>query len=229
MPDERTLFFSEQNPQCCPQRKARQTGFFLKKNSTSPMPDRVYVCGFCSKTKELTMLHKTYATHSASTVHESKHPVLDVFGPTVQFLTSPEESGGEFCLMKAVIPGDGFVPIHSHEGVESFFLISGELDVLMEEQGELRWRVLHPGDFVHVPGRVKHAFLNRSKEPAVTLVATTAKLGSFFREVGRPVTAGSKPAIPAPDELQHFLDVAGRYGYWLATSDENTAVGISIF
>jgi quercetin dioxygenase-like cupin family protein len=174
------------------------------------------------------MLNKTYATHSAYSVHESKHPVLDVFGPTVQFLTSPEESGGEFCVMKGVVPGDGFVPIHSHEGIESFFLISGELDVLMEEQGELRWRVAHPGDFVHVPGRVKHAFLNRSKAAAVTLIATTAKLGRFFAEVGRPVTPESRPGIPTPKELQHFLEAAGRYGYWLATSDENTAVGISL-
>jgi hypothetical protein len=29
--------------------KDRQTGFFPKKNPTSPMSDWVYVCGFCSR------------------------------------------------------------------------------------------------------------------------------------------------------------------------------------
>lgn len=52
---------------------------------------------------------------------------------------------------------------------------------------------------------------------------TTARMGEFFREVGRPV--GSPP--PTAQEAARFAEVAKRYGYLLATPDENAAVGIT--
>jgi hypothetical protein len=34
---------------------------------------------------------------------------------------------------------------------------------------------------------------------------------------------------PTPEELQHFAATAIRYGYWLATPEENAAVGLTLF
>ena len=34
---------------------------------------------------------------------------------------------------------------------------------------------------------------------------------------------------PFPDEIQRFLNTAERYGYWVATPEENALVGISLF
>jgi hypothetical protein len=96
--------------------------------------------------------------------------------------------------------------------------------VLVESGGSMEWRDARAGDYVRVPGDVAHAHRNVSPEPAVDLIITTARMGRFFREVGRPV--GSPP--PTAREVARFVETAGRYGYRLATPDENAAVGITV-
>ncbi|ORW84686.1 cupin [Mycobacterium sp. IEC1808] len=148
--------------------------------------------------------------------------VVEVFGPVVEFMTPPDEE--QFCVMRAVIPPGVVVPLHSHNDFEDFYILAGSHQVLVEGRGGLEWRDAQTGDYVRVPGDVPHAHRNVSQEPAVDLIITTARMGRFFREVGRPV--GSPP--PTAREVARFVEVAGRYGYWLATPDENAAVGITV-
>jgi hypothetical protein len=54
----------------------------------------------------------------------------------------------------------------------------------------------------------------------------TAKLGRVFEEVGRPLFPGQPTPIPTPDGLQKFVQIAMRYGHWLATPEENMAAGV---
>ena len=79
--------------------------------------------------------------------------------------------------------------MHSHEGVEWFYMVSGHQDVLTAAEGEFSWIACNPGDFIQVKSGSKHAFRNRSAGPAISLVCTTAKLGHFFEEIGRRVSA----------------------------------------
>jgi uncharacterized RmlC-like cupin family protein len=174
------------------------------------------------------MQNRAKTTDNRQMLHESEHPLLDVFGPTVQFLTSPEEAEGTFCILIGVIPRDGFIPIHSHEGIECFFMLSGQQEVVVEDQGELRRIVCNAGEFIQVPSGVKHGVLNRSTKPASSLIVTTAKLGRFYKEIGRPIDPEGQQQMPTAEELQHLMDAAKRYGYWMATSEENAAVGISL-
>ena len=108
-------------------------------------------------------------------------------------------------------------------------MLSGDLEVFTEEGGKARWITAGPGDFIEVPSEAKHGFRNRSKDPAVQLMTTTSRLGRFFQEVGRSITQGERVSSPSPNEIQRFLKTAERYGYWLATPEENAAVGISLF
>jgi quercetin dioxygenase-like cupin family protein len=172
------------------------------------------------------MQKPTVRSHFVYNFNESKHPILEVFGPTVQFLMTPAEARESLCILKSVIPPGSFVPLHSHEDVECFYMISGYQEALIEAQGELSWIGCNPGDSIQVPGRAKHAFRNGLSEPAISLCATTAKLGRFFEEIGRPLLPGQQPAAPTPDELEKFVQIAVRYGYWLATPDENAAAGV---
>src|SRR5215813_6194457 len=94
---------------------------------------------------------------------KNEHPVLDLLGPTVQFFTTPEEAGEEFCVLKSTIPPGAFVPIHSHADVECFYMLSGQQEILIEEDGRFRWTVCRSGDFVDLPSSVKHAFRTRSQ------------------------------------------------------------------
>ena len=69
---------------------------------------------------------------------------------------------------------------------------------------------------------------NESNEPAVTIIVTTPRLGRFFQEIGRPVTADAFPQPPSPADIQRFVEAAARYDYWLGSPEENAAVGINL-
>jgi uncharacterized RmlC-like cupin family protein len=107
-------------------------------------------------------------------------------------------------------------------------MLSGQQEVFVEEQKEFKTMVCNAGEFIQVPSGVKHGFVNRSAKEATSLIVTTGKLGRFFREIRRPIPPGSKQEIPSADELQRFMDAATRYGYSVATPEENAAVGISL-
>jgi quercetin dioxygenase-like cupin family protein len=93
-------------------------------------------------------------------------PVLDLLGPTIEFLTSEEDS---FCIMKGTIPPGVNVPLHSHEDAESFYLLSGDAQVFVEIEGRLVSHTLKRGDFVQIPNGAKHAWRNASHEPIEAL------------------------------------------------------------
>jgi quercetin dioxygenase-like cupin family protein len=165
------------------------------------------------------------ATHIVS---KGTSGVLNVLGPTIEFL-SPEEPDALYCVMLGTIPRGGSVPIHSHADVESFYVLSGAVQVLSQRGDRFEWLDVKPGEFVQVPCNAKHAFRNQSSEPVVQLITTTPKLARFFREVGRPVTPGAPLQPPTPKDIEHFLRVASKFGYWNGSPAENAAVGIFLF
>jgi quercetin dioxygenase-like cupin family protein len=147
---------------------------------------------------------------------------FDVFGPTVEFLTWSDE----FCVMRGVVPPGVTVPLHRHADAEDFYIISGTQQVLVTGENGPEWHDAHAGDYVRIPGHTLHAHRNVSNEPAVELIITTARLGRFFQEIGRPVTDSLAP--PTPAEFAHFIDVAVSYGYVLGSPEDNAAVGINV-
>jgi hypothetical protein len=149
----------------------------------------------------------------------------DVFGPTVEFLTSPDDPDATFCVMRGVVPPGVVVPLHSHDDPEDFFIVAGAPQVLnLGDQG-LRWCDAHAVDYVRVPAGTVPRAPQRGR-PAIDLIITSARLGRFFREVGRPSTGPTPP--PTPEELVHFVAVATKYGYMLGSPEDNAAVGIDL-
>jgi len=153
------------------------------------------------------------------------HDVVDVLGPLVEFLTTPSHQES-YCVMRGIIPAGVSVPLHSHQDAESFLVVSGTAQALAERTDRLEWIDLRPGDFVHIPGGVKHAHRNTSSEPVVEIVVTTPTLGQFFQEVGRTVPPGKTLPPPTPDDFERFERIARKYRHWLASPAENAAVGI---
>ena len=147
---------------------------------------------------------------------------LDVLGPTVEFLTWSDD----FCVMRGVIPPGVTVPLHRHGDAEDFFIISGTQQVLVEGANGLEWRDAHAGDYVRIPADIPHAHRNVSDKPAIELIVTSARLGRFFQEIGRPATDSLRP--PTAQQLEHFVQVAKKYGYVLGAPEENAAVGIEM-
>ena len=155
---------------------------------------------------------------------------VDLTGPSVEFLTSPQETGTDFCLLRGVIPPGVSVPLHSHPDTEDFIVISGEGQALRQGTGGYEWIELKAGDHVHVPGNAPHAWRNTAGAPFVSFIITTPKLGKFFQEVGRPIKSTDQPVTPEDiaDFVARFQSVAGKFGYWNGTPEENAAVGINL-
>ena len=148
--------------------------------------------------------------------------VLDVMGPRIQLVTDLTENK-DYSLMKAEVPPGVIVPVHSHDDRETFVVLTGELEAFTEDS----WKTIKAGETVDIPGHVKHAWRNSSNETVMLLVVSTVKMGEFFNEIGTPVD-NVQPGPPTPEALQHFVEVAIAYGYWLGTPDDNASMGIKL-
>jgi anti-sigma factor ChrR (cupin superfamily) len=129
--------------------------------------------------------------------------------------------------MKGTLPPGVSVPLHSHADAESFYVLSGKAQALVQTEGGLAWQTLKQGDFIHIPGGTRHAWRNVSREPIATLITCTAKLGRALREMGQLTSEGGK-RIPTLADLQRLVEISERYGYWLGSREENAAVGIEL-
>ena len=151
--------------------------------------------------------------------------VLELFGPTVEFLTSPQDAQNDFCVLKGTIPPGVSVPLHSsHADTEDFLVISGEVEGLRQDSEDYAWIGAKAGDYIHVPSNARHACRNVSNAPTLVLIITTKKLGQFFQETGRPETGTILPVTPK--DLTRFAEISARYGYWNASPEENALVGM---
>lgn len=152
--------------------------------------------------------------------------ILDVLGPTIEILTPADAGESAPCTLRGVLPPGAVVPLHSHAEPETYVGLSGTAEALTMTASGLEWTALRPGEVLHVPGGAKHAFRNRSVAAAVMIIVTAARLGRFFREVGRPVAGAAGP--PSEAAVRSFLETAERYGYWNASREENARFGLTL-
>jgi quercetin dioxygenase-like cupin family protein len=146
-------------------------------------------------------------------------------GTITEFLSPLSEDA--YSVMTGMIPPGASVPLHSHEDAESFYLLSGEPEALVQTVDGLQWQTLKPGDFIHIPGGVKHAWRNSSAKAASTLITCTAKLGRALEEMGQVIGEYGMQTLSA-EAIQRLMEISVRYGYWLGNPEENAAVGIEL-
>ncbi|MGF1473094.1 MAG: cupin domain-containing protein [Rubrobacteraceae bacterium] len=88
-------------------------------------------------------------------------------GERMTFLTTGEETGGEFARVRCELPaGAPGPPLHYHlTFTETFEVVEGTLDMYVG--GKKHHHVLKSGEAAHAPVKVPHTFWNSSAEPAV--------------------------------------------------------------
>jgi quercetin dioxygenase-like cupin family protein len=179
--------------------------------------------------KSIVIMEKLSKTVSfARVVQEDDCSVFDVLGARIEFLHGPQADDEAPCIIRGTMPPGVSVPIHSHKAVEVFFILSGNIEVLLEDGGKMSWVEASAGNLIEIPSKAKHAFRNRSQHPVMNLLYTTSEHGRYFQEIGRPATSEESVRPPALDEIQRLLETARRYGYWFATPEENASVGTTI-
>ena len=136
-----------------------------------------------------------------------------VWGPgdLYNLLATGKETNGGFFQFEAIVPAGGGPPPHTHlREDESFYVVSGELELLV---GESTYAA-KAGDFVFVPRGTIHRFKNVGDTTAVQLVTfVPGGMEDFFEEVFPPVTDRNATPPPVTDELiRRMGEAAPKYG-----------------
>lgn len=137
--------------------------------------------------------------------------------PRNEYLTDVSENGGDYCVIRCTIPAGAVVPVHSHADRETFYVLSGKVEALNEDH----WELLGPGDIFDVRHGARHAWRNSSQAAATIICVTTTQVGRFLRKIS---AAGLSPE----EQAQRFLELVHAHGYWLASPEENAAVGLDV-
>jgi quercetin dioxygenase-like cupin family protein len=165
---------------------------------------------------------------SAQPSRTAHQPLSTPNGTLFEILVSPEEIGEPICLIRGTVPPGVAVPLHSHPDLELFYVLEGSMEIFQSKEGGSGWKNVGVGAVVAVPGNVKHALRNTSSLQATMVVVTTSKLYEFFGEVSKPFDLKRRPSPPTPEEMEKLFSTAARYGYWMASPEENAAIGISL-
>jgi hypothetical protein len=85
--------------------------------------------------REVQVLGTTSYEQAAHLVNPAELETINVLGPTIQYLTEPGELSAP-CIMRGTIPAGVSVPLHSHADPETFLMLSGSVDGLINTNGE---------------------------------------------------------------------------------------------
>ena len=162
-------------------------------------------------------------------IRSSSEPSFNVFGPLLQFLVTPVQTSEAFALMQSTVPPGVAIPLHSHADPEVLFVLEGELEVLQHAGNSSRWLTAKSGETICIPGDVKHALRNTSLAAVALLLITSPNIYHFFRELGKPSQPDEPTGSPTTQDMQSLLELAAKYNYWIGSSEENVAVGLTGF
>jgi mannose-6-phosphate isomerase-like protein (cupin superfamily) len=137
---------------------------------------------------------------------------LWVLGELVTYKTTSDQTGGAYSLFEVESrPGAGPPPHVQHREDESFWILEGEYDFVIEGH-TTRAGV---GSLVYVPKGNLHAYKNAGDGPGRLLLSQTPG-GSherFFEEIGKP--AADEPGsqfLEGEPEMAKLAAVAARHG-----------------
>ena len=113
------------------------------------------------------------------------------------------ESDGAFSLLEATEPPNFGPPIHIHQDAgESFYVLSGEYFVFMEDQEYL----CPAGSFVYIPAGVAHGFRVGQVESRKLVIFTPASMVGYFDELAHIATTGTQL------DKESLAEMAEKYG-----------------
>jgi quercetin dioxygenase-like cupin family protein len=133
---------------------------------------------------------------------ETIHP-LQVVGEQILVLASATRTGSYEIFLQSGPVGAG-PPPHTHPWDEAFFVIDGQLEVMLDD----RTVTLSTGGLVHVPRGTMHRFRFLSAGTKFLSINSNRGAAEFFADVDRE-TGGSL-------DLPKLLAVATRHGLAIA-------------
>jgi quercetin dioxygenase-like cupin family protein len=149
-------------------------------------------------------------TAQAVHIRSSEGTAIWTAGDTYTLKARSADTGGVLSLFEAAISPGGGPPPHRHlRADEAYYVLFGELEVLMGE----RTRRATAGDVVFLPRGTVHRFKNVGVEPArLIILFAPAGFEGFFLDVGQPARPGEPAPSVGPEEMARLERFSGVYG-----------------
>jgi hypothetical protein len=128
-----------------------------------------------------------------------------------------------------IVPPWVAIPLHSHADPEVFYVIEGTIEFLQYDGDSSRWLTANSGDLICAPSNAKHALRNSSSASVTYLVASTPNAYNFLSELEKSFHPDPSAGAPTPEEMQLLLTLVAKYNYWVASPQENAAIGLTGF
>ena len=162
------------------------------------------------------------AAHATKPVFRPTGTAPAVWGPgdLYSLLATGKETNNAFFQFEAIVPKGGGPPPHVHSREdESFYVVSGSLEILLGDKTYQAKR----GDFVYIPRGTVHRFKNVGGDMAVQLVTfVPAGMEGFFQEVFPKVTDRTAAPPPVTEELiRRMNEAAPKYGVEFVPPPDN--------
>jgi quercetin dioxygenase-like cupin family protein len=161
-------------------------------------------------------------------IDATNEPVFSLLGPLVRFLVYPAEAAGAFGLMQGIVAPGVAIPLHSHADPEVLVVLDGALEFWQHNAKAGSWLTARRGEIISIPGHVRHALRNSSPGNTSLLLVTTPNIYGFFRALASPFNPHAEPA-PAAADIERLMALAAKHDYWLASPEENAAIGLNGF
>jgi len=118
-----------------------------------------------------------------------------IIGERLTFKITNAISDNTFSMMVLEPGPNGGPPVHTHPSAEIFYVLDGQFKFLIVEDGVLQEVLAGPGDSVHIPGELPHAYQTVGDGPHKTVLFFTpgGDMERFFAELGTP---DSEPETP---------------------------------
>jgi quercetin dioxygenase-like cupin family protein len=165
-----------------------------------------------SQKRELLRPNSQAVEHMALSIKHKPRPKRSYFDVGIgSVCLSGEDTGGAYCLLEAgLAPGMG-VPRHTHTREdESYFVLSGELEVIVGGKPF----VLKPGDSLVAPRDIPHQLRNSGEvENHYLLIFWPSGFEGFLEATGVPARDNAvAPTEPPAAAIRNVHELASEYG-----------------
>ena len=127
---------------------------------------------------------------------------LEFIGKSVWIKHSEENAPGSLCILEDSSPPHHGPPLHRHPFEEFWYILKGEF---LFEVGGKRCTA-RPGDFVHAPANVPHAFQNAlNEESKLLMIARPGGIHTYFEELAAEM-------VNDPEDIAALNAVGAKYG-----------------
>jgi mannose-6-phosphate isomerase-like protein (cupin superfamily) len=145
-------------------------------------------------------------SHRSIVLNAGEGKTISVLGNPYTYKAAGEDTGGAYALIEHEVIGDGSPPhIHTAEE-EAFYVLEGELNILIGE----RTINAKAGAFVLVPRGTIHTFSKVGKSSKLLVIISPAGFENFFEE------------IAGPPDMEKIMKLAPKYNLKIVAPPEQS-------